>query len=101
MLEDADQSEANGLDWAVAGLLGGLASSLLLGLASKFLLRAPAAQLLVAPVIAGTIAGALLGLLSLDLHGSSMPKSLLVFFALWQAGYAASLAPLLRSRATG
>ena len=87
------------LAWGVGGLLGGLAGSLALGLASKFLLRVSAAQALGMPVLAGTIAGLLLSLMSLDSKGHGVPRNLLVFFALWQGAYAASLAPLLESRA--
>jgi len=87
------------LAWGVGGLLGGLAGSLVLGLASKFLLRVSAAETLGMPVLTGTIAGLLLSLLSLDSGGNGVPRSLLVFFALWQGAYACSLAPLLGARA--
>jgi hypothetical protein len=96
--DEGGQSEPGWMAWALAGALGGLAGSLLLGLASKFLLRARIAQVLVAPLMVGTTAGGLLLLLSFDIHSGSTPKSLLVFFALWQAAYAASSAPLLRDR---
>lgn len=91
-------SDPGVLAWGVGGLLGGFAGSFVLGLASKFLLRVSVAETLARPVLTGTIAGLLLSLLSLDSGGNGVPRSLLVFFALWQAAYAASSAPLLRAQ---
>jgi hypothetical protein len=48
------------------------------------------------PVVVGTIAGALLGLGTLDNHNG---WGFVAFFVLWQGAYEASLAPLLRDRA--
>jgi hypothetical protein len=83
--------------WMVGGLLGGLAGSFVLGLISRFLLRVPWAEVLGVPLVAGTLAGAALLLMYFDSDSHGMPISLLVFFAFWQAAYAASLAPLLRA----
>jgi hypothetical protein len=95
-LGQTGQSDPGAVAWVVGGLLGGLAGSLVLGLASLPLLRVPAARVLGLPLVVGTVAGALLVLLSLESEGHGAPKSLLAFFALWQGAYAASLAPLLR-----
>lgn len=83
----------------MSGLLGGFAGSRVLGIASKLLLRFSAPEVLVPPVVSGTLFGVLLVLLSLETEGYGVPKSLLVFFALWQGAYAAGLAPLLALRA--
>jgi hypothetical protein len=84
------------LVWMFGGVLGGFAGSAILGVASKLLLRSPASRVFRMSVIAGTVAGGLLLLMSLDIEGHDFPKSLLAFFALWQGAYAASLAPLLQ-----
>jgi len=94
---DRDHPNPDVLAWAMGGLLGGLAGSLVLGIASKFLLRVPAAAVLGLPVVSGTLFGVLLLLVSFETEGHGVPKSLLVFFALWQGAYAFSLAPLLRT----
>jgi hypothetical protein len=96
-LGENSHSDPGVLAWGAGGLLGGLAGSLVLGLASKFLLRVSVAQTLGMPVLAGTIAGLLLPLMSLDSEGHGVPRSLLVFFALWQGAYGATLAPLFRA----
>lgn len=74
----------------VGGLLAGLAGSLLLGLASRFLLQISMRLALRLPVAVGTVAGALLGLTVHDDKGWGF----LVFFALWQGAYGASLASM-------
>jgi hypothetical protein len=96
-LGENSHSDPGVLAWGAGGLLGGLAGSLALGLASKFLLRVSAAQALGMPVLAGTVTGLLLLLMSLDSEGHGVPRSLLVFFALWQGAYGATLAPLFRA----
>ena len=96
-LGDNSHADPGVLAWGAGGLLGGLAGSLVLGLASKFLLRTSAAQTLGMPVLTGTAAGLLLLLMSLDSEGHGVPRSLLVFFALWQGAYGATLAPLFRA----
>jgi hypothetical protein len=82
------------LAYVVGGVPGGLVGSLLLGLLTKFLLRVPGRLVLHLPVVVGTVAGALLGLGSLDSHNG---WGFLAFFTIWQAAYGASLAPLLRA----
>jgi hypothetical protein len=98
-LAQDDHRDPGLLAWGAGGLLGGLAGSLVLGLASKFLLRTRAMRVLGLPVISGAIFGVLLVLMSFEPEGHGVPTGLLVFFALWQGAYAASLAPLLRPQA--
>jgi hypothetical protein len=84
------------LAYIAGGIPGGLAGSLVLGLLTKFLLQVPGRLVLRRPVVVGTVAGALLGLGSIDSHNG---WGFLAFFVLWQGAYGASLAPLLRSKA--
>jgi len=86
------QNNDDVLPYVVAGLPAGFAGSLLLGLLTRWLFPAAGRRLLGRSIIAGTLAGALLGLAALDPHNS---WGFLAFFVLWQAIYAASLAPLL------
>jgi hypothetical protein len=80
------------LAYIVGGIPAGFAGSLLLGLLTRFLLHVPGRLVLRLPVAIGTVAGALLGLASLDSRGWGF----LAFFVLWQGAYGMSLAPLLR-----
>jgi hypothetical protein len=80
----------------VSGIPAGLAGSLVLGVLAKALLQVPARLVLRRPVIVGTLAGALLGLGSIDDHNG---LGFLAFFVLWQGAYGASLAPMLQASA--
>jgi hypothetical protein len=82
--------------YIAGGIPGGLAGSLLLGLLTKLLLQVSGRLVLRVPVAVGTIAGALLGLGTLDSHNG---WGFIAFFVLWQGAYGASLAPLLRDSA--
>jgi hypothetical protein len=78
---------------AVAGMAGGLCGSLALGFFTLVLLRADARAVRLSIVI-GAAAGSLLPLLAWGL-ASGPGLGPLAFFAVWQAAYAASLAPVL------
>ncbi len=80
--------------YIAGGIPGGLAGSLVLGLLTKRLLQVPGRLVLRRPVAVGTMAGALLGLGSLDSHNG---WGFMAFFVLWQGAYGAALAPLLRA----
>jgi hypothetical protein len=80
----------------VSGIPAGLAGSLVLGVLARALLQVPARLVLRRPVIVGTLAGALLGLGSIDDHNG---LGFLAFFVLWQGAYGASLAPMLQASA--
>jgi hypothetical protein len=80
--------------YIVGGIPAGFVGSLLLGLLTKLLLQHPNRLVLRVPVITGTVAGALLGLGSIDDHNG---WGFLAFFILWQGAYGAALAPLLRA----
>jgi hypothetical protein len=86
------QSDNDLMPYIVAGLPAGFAGSLLLGLLTRWLFPAAGRRLLGRSIIAGTLAGALLGLAALDPHNS---WGFLAFFVLWQAIYAATLSSLL------
>lgn len=75
------------------GVAAGLVGSLMLGWATMWLLRAKSRLALRLPVAIGTAFGALLAFV-VDDGGEGL--GWLAFFVLWQGGYAASLAPLLR-----
>ena len=77
-----------------SGIPAGLVGSLVLGVLATFLLRVPARLVLRRPVIVGTVAGALLGLGSID---DPYGLGFLAFFVLWQGAYGASLAPMVQA----
>src|ERR1700722_5333273 len=64
------QSNDDVLPYVAAGLPAGFAGSLLLGLLTRWLFAAAGRRLLGRSIIAGTLAGALLGLAALDPHNS-------------------------------
>jgi hypothetical protein len=77
-----------------SGIPAGFVGSLVLGMLATFLLRIPARLALRRPLIIGTVAGALLGLGSIDDHNG---LGFLAFFVLWQGAYGASLAPMVQA----
>jgi len=96
ILSSVSNDQSGTLAYIASGLPAGLAGSLLLGLLTKFLLRVPGRSTMGLPVAVGTVAGALLALGNFGDDGWGF----LPFFILWQGAYGASLAPLLRARAT-
>ena len=83
------------LRMGIGGIAAGLIGSALLGAMTVYLLKVPRRMVLGLPVLVGTVAGALLSLMVCD-H-TEWGWSQLILFAVWQAAYAASLAPLLRA----
>jgi hypothetical protein len=80
---------------ALSGIIAGLIGCCILGTAVVFLLRVPFRSALGVPVLVGAALGVLLPLINLS--GDRMGLGWLLFYVLWQGGYAASSARLVPS----
>jgi hypothetical protein len=84
---------AENLALALSGIIAGLIGCCILGTAVVFLLRVPFRSALGVPVLVGAVLGALLPLINLS--DDRLGLGWLLFYVLWQGGYAASSARLV------